>query len=316
MAGEVLSDYTKELNEFNTKTLKEFASDIGALENEYHLKDKLLMDAFAARCPGGEGVSHTNCPTDEEICEARNRLANIYLPKFAYFTQGVQEKGKRIFTTYFDELVYWHYLSLNPVNKDNFRIQYYYFIEQYLNMMGGLCRTKIIKPCIVTSTTTTKVSNTIKEMDCPLGFDISLVVGSIELNCDKFSIEGGEGLMLKYEKDFKTRESTMYVGIGANIDLGKGYGPLDASISAGIAEYAFVKFDGNGKCSDAGIKMEVGSEANVKVGEVPTVGVKAEAGYTIGIESGITFDEGPLKGILNPKSEVPLNKNVKNYKPG
>ncbi|HLG40048.1 MAG TPA: hypothetical protein VI461_10280, partial [Chitinophagaceae bacterium] len=306
MAGEVLSDYRKDLSEFNSKTLKEFASDMKALDNEYRAKYEAMMGAFALRCPSGEGASHANCATEEEICAAKNALANTYLPKFAYLTQEVQEKGKRIFNTYFDELVYWHYLSLNPVSRNDFLMQYYVFIEQYLTMMGGLCQTKIIKPCDAKSTTTTKESNNIKDVDCPLDFGISFVIGSIELDCEKFSIEGGEALVFKYEKDFKTRSSTLHVGIGVNIDLGKGF-------DVGAREYAFIKFDGDGKYSDAGIKTEVSAEGGI---EKSGIGVKAEAGFTLGIESGWDFNEGPLKNILGPKPEVPLNKNVKVYNPG
>ncbi len=304
MADQVLSDYKKELGEFHTITIKTFASDMAAIDKEYKQKYDEMMGAFALRCPSGEGASHANCATEEEICTAKNELANTYLPKFAYLTQEMQEKGKRIFRTYFDELVYWHYLSINPISKDDFRMQYYYFIEQYLTTIGGICTTKIIKPCITTTTTTTKASNNIKEMDCPLDFGISFIVGSIELDCDKFSIEGGELLIFKYERDFKTKESTLNVGIGVNIDLGKGF-------DVGMHEYAFIKFDGNGRYSDGGIKMDAFVQATGG-----DFGAKSEVGYTLGIESGWNFNEGPFKNLLAPAPEVPLKKNMKIYNPG
>ena len=131
----------------------------------------------------------------------------------------MQKKAKLIYHTYFDELVYWHYLVLHPISNDDFKIKYYEFIEQYLVMMGGICQTKIIEPCVFKPITTTKESNNIKDVNCPLDIGISFIIGSIELDCDKFSIEGGEGLMFKYERDFKTRQSTMNIGIGAEINL-------------------------------------------------------------------------------------------------
>lgn len=139
-------------------------------------------------------------------------------------------------------------------------------------------------------------------MDCPLDLGISLVIGSIELNCEKFSIEGGELLMFKYEKNFKTRESTLHFGIGVNLDLDV--------VDVDATEYVFIKFDGNGGYSDAGIK----TEASAETGFGP-LGVKAEMGFTLGIESGWNFNEGPLKYLLTPKPESPLNKKVKMYKP-
>lgn len=310
MADQVLTDYKKELGEFHTRTLKVFASDMATVEKEYKQKYDAMMGAFALRCPSGEGASHANCATEEEICSAKNALANTYLPKFASITNDMQEKGKRIFRTYFDELVYWHYLSINPVNKDDFRMQYYYFIEQYLTTIGGICQTKIIKPCITTTITTSKEANVIKEMDCPIDFGIAFIVGSIELNCNEFTIAGGELLIFEYVRNFKTRESTINIGIGAKIDLGKNF-------NVGIEEYAFIKFDGNGRYSDAGIEMKAGAEATLGTmgnGDKPLIGVKAEVGYAIGIESGITFDEGPFKNLLAPAPEKQLNKNVPVYK--
>ncbi len=38
-------------------------------------------------------------------------------------------------------------------------------------------------------------------------------------------------------------------------------------------------------------------------------------GVTFGINSGCNFNEGPFKGLIGPKPEVSLNKNVPIYKP-
>ncbi len=304
MARDVLSEYEKELAEFHSKTVKVYAAEMAVLESEYQQKYRIMMNAFEARCPGGEGASHVNCPTEEEICKAKNELANAYLPKFAYLTEEMQKKAKLIFGTYFDELVYWHYLVLHPISNDDFKIKFYEFIEQYLVMMGGICQTKIIEPCEFKPITTTKESNNIKDVTCPLDLGISFIIGHIELDCDKFSIEGGEGLKFKYEKDFKTRQSTMNIGIGIGLDLGYG-------VEIGAAEYAFIKFDGDGRYSDAGIKTEASVEAGVG-----NVKVKAEVGSTLGIESGWDFNEGPFKYFLVPAPEVQQNKNVKIYKGG
>ncbi len=314
MAGEVLDEYKKEMDEFHSKILKQYNSDLKILDTKYQAELKTLKEGFQKReadcC--GEGKSSSCCPSDAEKCEAFNNLANTYLPQFAYITEVLQKKAKLIFRTYFDELVYWHYLSLNPVSKDDFRMQYYYFIQQYLNTMGAVCQTRIIKPCIAETITSSKQANVIKEMDCPLDFGFSFVVGSIELDCEKFSIEGGEIAIFKYELDFKTKESTLNIGIGAALHLGKNF-------RIGAEEYAFIKFDGSGHFSDGGIKMEAFAEATLGEklkSDKDKIGVKTEVGYTLGIESGWNFNEGPFKKLLTPKPEVPQKKNMKIYNPG
>ena len=80
--------------------------------------------------------------------------------------------------------------------------------------------------------------------------------------------------------------------------------------SASVEQYAFVKFDGNGTCSDAGIKFEASGKAEAGIG------VKAEIGYVLGIASGWDFNEGPFKNYIGLAPEIQINKNVPIYKPG
>ena len=140
--------------ELNATQMETVIKAMAVLENEYQNKLKIINAGFAKRSENcGEGKANTDCPTSEEICTAHNKLANQYLPKFAALTLDYQEKSKLLYQQYFDELVYWHYLSLHPVNADEFTLQYYAFIEYYLRMLGGVCQTRIIEPCEFTKTT-------------------------------------------------------------------------------------------------------------------------------------------------------------------
>lgn len=294
MAGEVLSEYQKELSDFHTKTVKAFDADMAALEKEYQQKYQAMMGAFALRCPSGEGASHANCASEEEICNAKDALANIYLPKFAYLAQEMQEKGKRIYRTYFDELAYWHYLSLNPIGADNFKMQYYYFIQQYLVMIGGICQTRIIKPCEFKKATSSKESNAIKEFDCPIDVALALGIAKVELNCEKFSLTGGEGLIFEYEKNFTTKKSTLSVGIGVKFDLGIKAGPARAIVGVKATESVFISFDGNNGISDVGLENEVKATGHI----TGLIRESVSMGSKLGINGGWDFNPGPLKGRL------------------
>jgi tetratricopeptide (TPR) repeat protein len=292
MAGDIFSDYMKDVSDFNPRVTKKYSTEMAVLENEYQSKHKELQDAGAG-------------------CAANNNLANQYLPKFAALTVDWQKKSMILYQKYFDELVYWHYLSLHPLGKYEFKIKYYEFIEQYLVMMGSICQTRIIDPCEPVTATASKDSNEIKEMECPFDIEIPFGFGNAELNCEKFSIKAGEGAVFGYEKNFKTHQSTVSVSIGLILELEAKVGPLKAGLSAEATETAFITFDGNNGIADFGLK----NEAKVSAGATGVGKKEVSIGSTFGIHSGCNFNEGPFKGMIGPAPEVPLNKNVNIYKP-
>lgn len=287
MAGQVLSEYRKDVSELNTKDGKQFQAAIGGLDAEYR----------------GRLRSLGSFDTEAERCAAENELANSYLPRFAYLTEEWQKKNLQLYRRYFDELVYWHYLSLYPTGKDNFNMQFYVFVEQYLVMIGSVAQTKIILPCNAKKITLSKESNEIKEFECPLAISIPFIVGSFDLDCDKISFSAGEGALFGYEKNFKTKQSTISIGIGAKLDIGKvSLGPVEAKLSVGVGESLFISFDGENKVSDAGLKFggKFSAGAEIKGGKEISPGKSIEvsrelgnreagAGYTIGINSGFNF---------------------------
>lgn len=331
MARELQTDYSNDINNFTSRITKKYTADFKALDDEYQNKLKIINTGFTERekdC--GEGKSNSNCPTTEEKCTAYNNLANQYLPNFAALTEDWQKKGKLVYQQYFDELVYWNYLNLHPLADDKFKMLYYEYVIKYLATMVSICQTTVIEPCEFTSITATKESNAIDEAECPLEISIPFIVGQFELDCDKIAFSGGEGAVFSYEKNFKTKQSTLSVGIGATLNIGKiTVGPLEAKVSAGVSETLFITFDGDNKVSDFGLKVgakvsagaevkgekEVASKKSIEVKRELT---KKEAGVSaaFGINSGCNFNEGPFKGMIGPKPEVQLNKNVNIYNPG
>lgn len=330
MAGELEDDYNKDLNNFTSRVTKKFNADYKILNDEYENEMKILKAGFAERekeC--GDGKANTNCPGTQEKCTAYDKLANQYLPKFAILTADWQKKGWHVYQQYFDELLYWQYLNLHPLRDDKFNMRYYEYVMKYLGLMVSICQTKIIKPCEFTSMNSTKETNAIDEAECPLEISIPFIVGQFELDCDKIAFSAGEGALFSYEKYFQTKQSTLAVGIGASLNIGKiNAGPLEAKANAGVSETLFITFDGDNKVSDFGLKVganisagagikgvkEVAPEKSIKVKRELT---KQEAGVsaTFGINSGCNFNEGPFKGMVGPTPEVQLNKNVNVYKP-
>jgi hypothetical protein len=308
----------------NRVTDKNYTTAMTVLETSYKKESDILEKGFEERekrcC--GEGKDLSCCPSDAEKCKAYNELANRYLPQFAVLTEDWQRKNMTVYQTYFDELIYWSYLTLHPQGDDVFRQQaFYLYIENYLSMLAKISYTRIIHPCIATTQQSTINSNEIKEIECPLEIEIPFIVGKFELNCETFSFSGGEGAVFSYQKDFKTGQSTVSVGAGLKLELGTKLGPIETKASAGMSETLFICFDGNNKFSDGGLKFtakaSVGTEGEVgdKVKAKKDMKKETSLGYTVGINSGWNFQEGALKGMIGPGPETQINKNIPVYKP-
>ncbi|MFI5132528.1 MAG: tetratricopeptide repeat protein, partial [Chitinophagales bacterium] len=318
MERDILKEFESNLYTFDEK----YKADILVLNKEYQGKYDAIQKDFADRekaaskagCCGEGNVSC--CVPEDELPKACNGLANQYLPKFAMLTEDWQEKNMNVVIKYFDEVVYWGYLSQHPLSNDHFRVNCFYPIV--INYLGTLVKTgvtKIIKPYgheLFTNANFDTVA--INEMECPLEVEIPFIVGKFTLNCDKISISGGEGAVFSYEKNFKTKQSTLSVGIGAKLELGKlNIGPLEAKFGAGVSESLFITFDGNNHVSDYGLKFGAKYSAGVEVkgGKEIAPGKSIEAtkdlaskeagvGYVIGVNSGVNFNEGPFKGMIGP----------------
>jgi tetratricopeptide (TPR) repeat protein len=305
MYRDINTEYMNAVKELSKVTDKNYATALAMLGNEYKAKHDALKKTFQEKADQccGEGRNTSCCPTTEEECKAFNGLANQYLPKFAELTADWQQKNLIVYQKYFDELIYWSYLTLHPLGDDVFRMQaFYVYIEHYLKMLAKIADTKIIKPCITNTINTTKNSNDIKEIDCPLEVEIPFIVGKFELNCEKFSFSAGEGAIFGYEKNFKTRQSTVSVGIGLKLELEAKLGPVKAGASASVGETLFISFDGNNRISDGGLKFAAKASAGAEASAGSTVKVKTdiaktgiEMGYTMGINSGWNFTPGPFK---------------------
>ena len=193
---------------------KNFVRDQAALQQQYEKDLKVINDK--------------EWETSEPRCRALNGLANQYLPQFAAITEELQKKHMLVLRTWFDQLVYWNYLTLEPTGDIYFRIHYYETIIWYLNTLGSVGFTKIIEPCDFEPTVAHCDSAELKDIDCPINIEIPFVVGKFELNCKTFTLQAGEGVVFGYEKDFTTRKSTLDVGIGLKLELEAKLGPAHA----------------------------------------------------------------------------------------
>jgi tetratricopeptide (TPR) repeat protein len=264
-----------------------------------------------------------NMMMNQSGCPAANAQ---YLPLFANLRRDWQIKNIALQKKYLDELIYWSYLASHNIH--DFRKSFYALISSALTVLHGLADTKLpYYDCDwKEGGKQTAEEPVLTEPECPFTVELKFIFGKVALDCEKFSFSGGEGVIFKYEKKFTSNQSTISLGIGAQLELGGGFGGVNVSAGASASESLFITLDGNGHATDGGLKFEAkvaaGAKLNGAIGK--TINIKKDissteisAGYTIGMESGIKFDsnEGPLKYLINQPA-TPTNKNVPIYKPG
>jgi hypothetical protein len=252
---------------------------------------------------------------------------NQYLRDMADATRNWQLKHMAFNKKYINQVIYWSFLF--SFSSDEFKWKYYSWVTNYLREMLSIAKTELWgPPCREMAQGNTPAEEILlEEPKCPIDFELKLIVGKIGLNCQKFSFSGGELIRFKYEKNFKSKQSTMELGIGFGLDIGARFGGFSGSVSANASESVFITWDGNNNISDLGLSMGakvsagVDASASKGVGEIVkeigvSKGASVETGVeaTVGVDSGWNFNEGPLKSVLNPPAPTQINPNVNIYK--
>jgi tetratricopeptide (TPR) repeat protein len=145
-----------------------------------------------------------------------------------------------------------------------------------------------------------------KEPDCPLNppLNLNLVVAKLELGCEKVKISGGEILRVEVERNFVTKSTAVWVGVGLTAslpsvslgggslgDTGKSWAPpgLSAGASATAQSMIGVTFNGTGAVDDLAVKSTIQASGNI-----------GTLAGSVGVSSGLSLENGPsLTPILN-----------------
>ncbi|MBS1620726.1 MAG: hypothetical protein JST10_06185 [Bacteroidetes bacterium] len=258
--------------------------------------------------------------TGGDLCHKENELKNKFLPVFAQLNQELQSRNMLIENKYIDDLLYWCYFS--AYDNNDYRHQFYTHANSYLSQVEYLAQVYILEPCKETEPKEIEQpqAGELKEFDCPASLQLSLVVGKLNVDCEKISFKAGEGLVFKYEKRFTgKRQSTISIGAGGGVDLTQKFGPIKAGLEAGMDMSVYFTFDKSGNCTDAGMKfsayrgMGVDFSAGQRLKIDRNLGYMEEKiGWRFGVNSGVSFDV-PDNPFMKEKPEVPINKNVKIY---
>jgi len=299
MHSETWIEFTRELlevDQFNQENRKQYKQ----LETEYRAEYEKVLKPFNERaeskCCGEGDVSC--CPENKELCEALNKLNNKYLVQFADINEEWQKKNVGLFRKYYDELIFWNYLS--SLDKNEFRVRFYDLTEKFFLTMYRVCETKILEPCVSEEPEEEKpVETELKEFDCPVDIEIPFLVGSFEMNCEKISFGAGEFIQFKYEKKLTgNRESTMSLGAGLELYKFKAsaFG-VKAGVSAKVGMSVFLVFDSGNHLCDGGVQYGAKASAGIDFESGQKVKLKKEImskevgiGWRAALHGGVSFN--------------------------
>jgi tetratricopeptide (TPR) repeat protein len=118
-----------------------------------------------------------------------------------------------------------------------------------------------------------------KNIDCPVSINIPLGVGDIKLSCESFSVDMGEGIMGGLEYEFSSGQTTMYIGVGAQAELGV--------VSFEASATQFISFDSDFNVTDIGNKVSAGASAMEISSTLGLNGASVQGEATFGVNSGL-----------------------------
>jgi len=318
-AGRKLLYWSLELQaetETHLERVKAKQAVIQALVDQHAAQQKAINDEYAAKmaqydCGEGRGA---DCAAimrlQKEECNAIVSMSATMQPQIAAAVMDKQNEELRFARRKFEKFAYYSYLA--APNKEIANGEYYQIASHYLSDLKKIAATPIIVAgvCAEQNEAPSKPeSDGTQAMECPINLSVPFVVGKIELNCEKFAFSAGEGVTFKYEKDFGSKQSTISIGAGLQFEAGKAFGIFSGEVGASAEQSFYIVFDGDNNISDAGLALQVevsaGAEASIDtpngIGKEyftkEILDTKGEFGYTLGVNSGWTFNDGTISSI-------------------
>ena len=263
---------------------------INILRLEYAGKKKDLSekrDKEFAACDGHNGCE---VKVNAAYCHLQNELSNQYLPRFAIINRDYVSKRWRMAKEFFQA----NSVLLRMGIKHN-TIQYYGEEAGRIGLIasvlinGEILTTgyEIIEPyCDMTEAEMKRIDSIDlnENSACKLNIKIPLGVVKLTFKCDEFELEGGELIKAKYNKNFRSGQTTLYVGVGGSLPSGI------PGFKAGAVQYIFVCFDKNNQPVDVGTYGEL---------KLSAPGVSEKVILKTSLNTGVSFDPGPLKALAD-----------------
>jgi tetratricopeptide (TPR) repeat protein len=293
-AGYAYHKISSQLVEQITNLIMKHAGQIETLKKEF---DEKAHEIYKHQLEEATACAQENlCQVKvvAKYCRLNNELADQYLPKFAVINDDYVSKYWRLNKELFEAFSVFIRMGLKKGT-----IQYYAEESTRIASLfsplinGTLLRDgyelKYPSPlCGDLSEEQIKKLENLELVDkkpCNIDLEIPMGVAKLTISCDEFEFEGGELIKGKFNKNFKSGQTTLYVGVGASEDI--------PGFEAGATQYIFVSFDKNNQPVDAGTQGELELDVKgVTKGDQKVI-------LKVGMNTGANLDAGPLKPLAD-----------------
>ena len=324
-AAVILVNLEKEFNHrigLIDKKYKQLDKDVTRLQKEHEIEFQKIIIDFADQqneySKSHEGPSEA---ISREECKTKNDLFNRYQLTYVDLAEKTIDQYYQVWADHINDICFWLYLG--AVSKTQYHELFARYTAIFLARLQGLAGKSrpMFRYCDKDPLAATSREMSIKEPDCPVNLEITLVVGKINIDCEVFELELGEFALFGFEKNFKTGTTTIAFGAGISkglfdLEFGSSKGetiPYSA-MEFGAKQQFYITFDRDNSISDIGVLWE--AEADIKGMNKPDAKVNMKLGMLSGT---LEIDEGPLKPIADKifgiQPETQLNNKVPIYKP-
>ena len=324
------------VNEYSDKFLR-FAE---YKKNYLAQKEKLIADCLAEQkaitakykaqkddVAERDGEGSDGSEYDEliaKICAEKEVVRNRYLNLIADITEAYQQKAINLYKNYFNDMAFWYYVG--SIDDHQYKAAFYSLVSQFLLVLADINKTYFYTPCgDKEDNKTGKAKDAeIEDPDCFLGpakVKLPLGVVNLEISCEAYKLEAGEGLIGKIEYDRKSGDVTIAFGLGGSIPkvFFEKFG-AEFGAEGEVKSQFYITFDKGGHPTDLGVLWEAEMKLVAGIGEAKVeIGIEEEV-LTAGFGSGVQMKEGgALKALIDKTYPVQpddkqINKNIPLYK--
>ena|GEM_PF-4006073 len=229
-----------------------------------------------------------------KYCVLYNELSNQYLPVFAVINRDYVKKIWRLHKEMFEAFSVYARVAIKPgtILKASKEAERMAMILAPL--LDGIILDngyKILYRDLLCGNMTDKELKRIAELEikenykCNLNVEVPLGVAKMTFNCDEFELEGGEGIKVKFNKNFRSGQTTLYAGPGVGVSI--------PGFEASATQYMYVCFDKNNKPVDAGVQGELELDVKGVVKGDQKIILKTS------VNTGVKFEPGPLQYLTD-----------------
>ena len=265
----------------------------------------------------------------DELCRKINALSNAYLPLYADQTEALQQKLLPYYKNYLNDASYWSYIA--SLNDDEFHFQFYNLFIEFVGLLYEVNTTRFMEtrsvggfnssggdfyPCEYDTPDSIKLKElVVVDPECGLMPKIELDLGAfkLEVSCETYKLEAGEGLVGKIEYTRSSGDVTLALGVGASVPKVFFKSPgIEAGLEADAKAQVYITFNNLGTPVDLGILYEAELKGVIGIGKLKE-SIGLEEGLTAGFGTGLQM-KGQLKQAIDKTFPVQPDDKQENKK--